>query len=127
MRKSINANIVAANAFLTTGEKILSKEEVVEYVNKVRKKTNYKTDSFVGGFEVNSFARYFDFIFGESRNKRDLYVLSDMDNIRILKGYFRRRMPKYFIKIMEETGKEYKQELLKKEIEDKPKVLVKER
>lgn len=122
MRKSINANIVAANAFITTGEKILTKEEVVKYVDMVREKSNYKTDSFVGGFEVNSFARYFDFIFGESRDKRDLYILSEMDNIRLLKGYFRRRLPKYFIRILEETGIEFK-ENKKKEIQ---KVLVKE-
>lgn len=122
MRKSINANIVAANAFITTGEKILTKEEVVKYVDMVREKSNYKTDSFVGGFEVNSFARYFDFIFGESRDKTDLYILSEMDNIRLLKGYFRRRLPKYFIRILEETGIEFK-ENKKKEIQ---KVLVKE-
>jgi len=122
MRKSINANIVAANAFITTGEKILNKEEIVEYVDMVREKSNYKTDSFVGGFEVNSFARYFDFIFGESRDKRDLYILAEMDNIRLLKGYFRRRLPKYFIRILEETGIEFK-ENKNKEIQ---KVLVKE-
>lgn len=122
MRKSINANIVAANAFITTGEKILNKEEVVEYVDMVREKSNYKTDSFVGGFEVNSFARYFDFIFGESKDRRDLYILAEMDNIRLLKGYFRRRLPKYFIRILEETGIEFK-ENKNKEIQ---KVLVKE-
>lgn len=122
MRKSINANIVAANAFITTGEKILNKEEIVEYVDMVREKSNYKTDSFVGGFEVNSFARYFDFIFGESRDKRDLYILAEMDDIRLLKGYFRRRLPKYFIRILEETGIEFK-ENKNKEIQ---KVLVKE-
>ena len=122
MRKSINANIVAANAFITTGEKILNKEEIIEYVDMVREKSNYKTDSFVGGFEVNNFARYFDFIFGESRDKRDLYILAEMDNIRLLKGYFRRRLPKYFIRILEETGIEFK-ENKNKEIQ---KVLVKE-
>ena len=123
MRKSINSYVVAANAFITTGEKILSKEEIVEYVNMVKEKTNYKTDAFVGAFEVNSFARYFDFIFGESRDKRDLYILADMDNIRLLKGYFRRRLPKYFIRIMEETGIEFE----KNKSKEFQKRLVKER
>ena len=43
MGKTVNGNIVAANAFLSTGQDVISIEELQRYVGTVRKKTNNKT------------------------------------------------------------------------------------
>ena len=115
MRKVVNANTVAANAFLTTKQDVLEVEKIKKYVDKVREKTNYKTNVFIGGFDVTYFVNQCDFAFNMDKYNRNVYILSDMKDRDVLKGYFRRSLPKDFIKIMKETGKE----LLEEELEEK--------
>ena len=51
MRKSINSYVVAANAYISTNKQILSIKQLEVFVNEVRRKTNDKTDYFIGGFD----------------------------------------------------------------------------
>ena len=106
MKKVINSNIVAANAFLTTEEDVLDVELIKLYVDKVREKTNYKTNYFIGSFDPTIFAHQFDFAFVMDKTYKYIYLLTEMQNKRVLKGYFRQNLPKNFIKILKETGQE---------------------
>lgn len=115
MIKVVNANIVAANAFLTTKQDVLEKELIKKYVDKVREKTNYKTDFFIGGFDTTLFAKQYDFIFNIDKCNENIYILTDVKDRRVLKGYFRRGLPKKFIEILKETGKELIEEQLEVE------------
>lgn len=127
MGKVVNANIVAANAFLTTERDVLDRYQIIDYVNKVREKSNYKTDVFIGSFDVTHFVKECDFAFNIDKENRNVYILTDMKDRKVLKGYFRRSLPKDFIKLMKDTGKELLEEELEELLEkDKQKVLVKE-
>ena len=106
MKKAINSNVVAANAFLTTQLDALDVEQIKWYVDNVREKTNYKTDLFVGGFDINSFIHQYDFAFNMSKDTKYIYLLSEMKDKKVLKGYFRQDLPDYFIEILKEIGTE---------------------
>lgn len=124
MRRVVNANIVAANAFLTTEQDVLDKEQIKKYVDKVREKTNYKTKFFIGSFDVTQFTKQLDFIFNVDRENKYVYILTDVNDQRVLKGYFRKDMTNCFVKILKEAGKELMQEEIEK-IKEKEKQLVK--
>ena len=61
MRRVVNTNIVAANAFLTTKQDVLDKEDIKRYVDIVREKANYKTKFFIGSFDVTQFTKHIQF------------------------------------------------------------------
>lgn len=115
MRRVVNANIVAANAFLTTEQDVLDKEQIKRYVDKVREKSNYKTKFFIGGFDITQFTKQLDFIFNVDRENKYVYILTDVNDKRVLRGYFRKDMTSSFVKILKEAGKELMQEELEKE------------
>jgi hypothetical protein len=129
MGKVVNANIVAANAFLTTERDVLDKKQIIDYVNRVREKSNYKTDVFIGSFDVAHFVKDCDFAFNIDRENKYVFILTEMKDRRVLKGYFRQSLPKTFIKLMKETGKELLEDELKEILEkdkQKQKILIKE-
>ena len=129
MRKSINANIVAANAYISTNKKIMSIKQLEVFVNEVRRRTNDKTDYFIGGFDPTTFRYQFEFIFKTNRNNKFVFIPDELNNKEILIGYFRDRLPEDFIEILDEIGDKLAKHKLEKpqDEEDKPKVLVKER
>lgn len=104
MRKVINSNIIAANAFISTNRIILESEQVERYVEIVREKTNNKTDFFIGGFDLNSFVRQFDFAFAMSKDKKYVYVLNEVKDREVLIGYFRHDLGNKFNKILNKSG-----------------------
>ncbi len=113
MRRVVNANIVAANAFLTTKQDVLDKKDIKRYVDIVREKANYKTKFFIGSFDVTQFTKQLDFIFNVDRENKYVYILTEVNDDRVLRGYFRRDMTSSFVKILKEAGKELLEEELK--------------
>ena len=130
MRKSINSHIVAANAYISTNKKIMSIKQLEVFVNEVRRRTNDKTDYFIGGFDPTTFRYQFEFIFKTNRNNKFVYIPDEYFNEEVLNGYFRDRLPEDFIEILDEIGDKLTKHKLEKpkdeEVsEEKPKVLVK--
>ena len=83
-RQPIDQNKVAANAFLTTGQDVLTVDQVKRYVEIVSKKTNGNTNMFVGGFDIHEFLNRYSFVF--SMNIKIVFFI-------IFKDY-------YFVKII---------------------------
>lgn len=104
MRKIVSSNIVAANAFLSTGRNAIKETTITDYVDKVRKRVNNKTDIFIGGFDSGTFAYTYDFVFDRSDDLSTISIRTDMREKRVLNGYFRRDLPEELIKIMNEEG-----------------------
>ena len=102
MGKTVNGNIVAANAFFSTGQDVISIEELQRYVGTVREKTNNKTNYFVGEFDATVFMAMYDFIFNYDINHTNIIVPIEMKHK--LNGYFRDRLDEDFIKILDEVG-----------------------
>ena len=113
MRRVVNTNIVAANAFLTTKQDVLDKEDIKRYVDIVREKANYKTKFFIGSFDVTQFTKQLDFIFNVDRENKYVYILTEVNDDRVLRGYFRRDMTSSFVRILKEEEKELIKEELK--------------
>ena len=120
--RTINGSIVAANAFITTQQTVMSTEEIKRYVGMVQKRVNHKTNYFVGSYDETIFMKTFDFIFVYDRQHKNIIVPSEVSSNKVLKGYFRKNLDKEFIDILDDTGNR----LLGK-IEDKEKQLVKRR
>jgi len=129
MRKSINSYVVAANAYISTNKQILSIKQLEVFVNEVRRETNDKTDYFIGGFDPTTFRYQFEFIFKTNRNNKFVFIPDELNDKKMLEGYFRERLPKDFIEILDEIGKKFVNHELEKphDEEEKPKVLIKER
>lgn len=121
MNKIINTNVVAANAFISTGLDVLEKEKVEKYVRIVREKTNYKTNIFIGGFDISSFLIQFDFAFGTDKSRKKIYVLKEYNSKKVLTGFFRINLPNHFIDILDKSGEELLEEIQNKE-ENKQKI-----
>ena len=102
MGKTVNGNIVAANAFFSTGQDVISIEELQRYVGTVRERTNNKTKYFVGVFDATTFMTMYDFIFEYDFNHTSIIVPSEVKHL--LNGYFRDRLDKDFIRILDEVG-----------------------
>ena len=102
MGKTVNGNIVAANAFFSTGQDVISIEELQRYVGTVRERTNNKTKYFVGVFDATIFMTMYDFIFEYDINHTNIIVPRETKHI--LNGYFRDRLDEDFIKILDEVG-----------------------
>lgn len=121
MNKIINTNVVAANAFISTGLDVLEKEKVEKYVRIVREKTNYKTNIFIGGFDISSFLIQFDFAFETDKSRKKIYVLKEYNSKKVLTGFFRINLPNHFIDILDKSGEELLEEIQNKE-ENKQKI-----
>lgn len=104
MRRVINSNVIAANAFISTNRIILESEQVERYVEIVREKTNYKTDFFIGGFDINNFVKQFDFAFAMSKDKKYVYVLNNVKDREVLIGYFRHDLGGKYNKLLNKSG-----------------------
>lgn len=121
MNKIINTNVIAANAFISTGLDALEKEKVEKYVRIVREKTNYKTNIFIGGFDISSFLIQFDFAFETDKSRKKIYVLKEYNSKKVLTGFFRINLPNHFIDILDKSGEELLEEIQNKE-ENKQKI-----
>ena len=106
MRRTVTGSVVAANAFISTKQNILSKKQLNLYVKTVREKVNHLTDTFIGEFDAEVFLSRYDFIFGTNKDRKYIYILSEVNEEGVLEGYFRENLPIEFIKILDETGKE---------------------
>ena len=107
MTKVINGSIVAANAFITTHQDIMSTKDVKRYVGMVQKKVNHKTDYFVGPYDETVFMKSFDFIFVYDQEHKNIIIPVDVYINRVLKGYFRQKLDKHFIDILDSTGQQF--------------------
>ena len=107
MTKVINGSVVAANAFITTRQDIMSTKDIKRYVGMVQKKVNHKTDYFVGPYDEAVFMKSFDFIFVYDREHKNIIIPVDVYINRVLKGYFRKKLDKQFIDILDATGQQF--------------------
>ena len=119
MKKTVNSNLIAANAFLSTGQDVLSKKQVIEYVEISSEKINKETEMIVGPFEVDKFIKQYDTILGVDMYDKDIFLRGTND-IEILIANFRKVLPKEVKEILDETGKELM-------IEESQKVLIKKK
>lgn len=117
MKKKINSNVIAANAFLSTGQDVLSKEQVTEYVENSSIKLNEELDIIVGPFNVENFVKQYNTIVGVDMHEKDIFLRGSND-IRELINNIRKTLPNEVKEILDEAGKE----LMK---EESNKVLVK--
>ena len=106
MRRVINSNIVAANAFISTDRTVLKKDKIVKYVDTVTERSNYVTDSFITPFDVTKFASQLDFAFCDSKDKNSVYIHHTMRDFEVLDGYFRSGIPEETLQIMNDVGNE---------------------
>ena len=125
MGKTVNGNIVAANAFLSTNQDVISIKEIQRYVGMVRKRTNKKTNYFVGVFDATVFMAMYDFIFNYDINHTNIIVPREMKHS--LKGYFRDNLDKEFIEILDEEGDKMMGKAPKKQTTEKSPQKVKRR
>jgi len=105
MKKAVNSNVIAANAFLSTGQDVLSKDQVTEYVKTSSIRLNEELDMVVGPFNVNKFIKLYDPIFGVDMFDKDVFIRSEND-IQVLIDCFRKSFPKEVKEILDETGRE---------------------
>lgn len=106
MRKTVTGSVVAANAFISTKQNILSKKQLKLYVKTIREKVNNQSDTFIGEFDAEALLIKYDFIFGTNKDRKYIYILSDVNKQGVLEGYFRENLPEEFINILDETGNE---------------------
>lgn len=104
-KKMLNSNVIAANSFLSTGQDILSKKQVIEYVEKASMRINNEMDIVVGPFDVENFIEQYNTIVGVDMHKRDIFLRGTND-IRELINSIRKTLPLEVKKILDETGKE---------------------
>lgn len=107
MTKVVNGSVVAANAFITTHQIVLSTQDVKRYVGMVQKKTNHKTDYFVGPYDEAVFMKEFDFMFEYDSEHKNIIIPIDEFSNKVLKGYFRNKLDKEFIDILDATGQQF--------------------
>lgn len=106
MRKSINSNRIAGNAFTSTDRVQLDVDQIKDFVDIVREKTNGKTEYFIGGFDVSTFVATFDFVFKKTKDTKSVYVKEPMRNKIILEGFFRQSLSRQMQRIVDEAGNE---------------------
>lgn len=104
-KKMLNSNVIAANSFLSTCQDILSKKQVIEYVEKASMRINNEMDIVVGPFDVENFIEQYNTIVGVDMHKRDIFLRGTND-IRELINSIRKTLPLEVKKILDETGKE---------------------
>jgi hypothetical protein len=107
MTKVINGSVVAANAFITTHQNVMSKKDVKRYVGMIQKKVNHKSNYFVGPYDETVFMKQFDFIFTYDMTHKNIIIPVDVSDNKVLKGYFRKKLDKEFIDILDSTGQQF--------------------
>lgn len=111
----LNSNVIAANSFFSTSQDILSKNQVIEYVEKASMRINNEMDIVVGPFDVENFIEQYNTIVGVDMHKRDIFLRGTND-IRELKNSIRKTLPLEVKKILDETGKELMIEEIQKSL-----------
>lgn len=104
-KKILNSNVIAANSFLSTCQDILSKNQVIEYVEKASMRINNEMDIVVGPFDVENFIEQYNTIVGVDMHEKDIFLRGSND-IHVLIETIRKTLPKEVKKILDETGKE---------------------
>lgn len=104
-KKILNSNVIAANSFLSTCQDILSKNQVIEYVEKASMRINNEMDIVVEPFDVENFIEQYNTIVGVDMHKKDIFLRGTND-IRELINSIRKTLPLEVKKILDETGKE---------------------
>lgn len=105
MKKIINSNLIAANSFLSTCQDVLSKDQVIEYVEKASARINDELDMIIGPFDIESFIKQYNTIVGVDMHEKDIFLRGSND-IHVLIKTIRKTLPKEVKKILDETGKE---------------------
>ena len=104
-KKILNSNVIAANSFLSTSQDILSKNQVIEYVEKASMRINNEMDIVVGPFDVENFIEQYNTIVGVDMHKKDIFLRGTNDIRELIKS-IRKTLPLEVKKILDETGKE---------------------
>ena len=118
-KKILNSNVIAANSFFSTSQDILSKNQVIEYVEKASMRINNEMDIVVGPVDVENFIEQYNTIVGVDMHKRDIFLRGTND-IRELKNSIRKTLPLEVKKILDETGKELMIEEIQKTLMKTP-------
>lgn len=105
MKEIVNSNLIAANSFLSTYQDVLSKKQVIKYVEKASTKLNDELDIVVGSFDVENFIKQYDNIVGVDMYQKDVFLKSSND-IREIINTVRKPLPKEIKDILDETGRE---------------------
>ena len=109
MKNTINSNVIAANSFLSTSQDILSKNQVIEYVEKASIRINNEIDMVVGPFDVENFIKQYNDIVGVDMHEKDIFLRGTND-IRELINNIRKTLPIEVKEILDETGRELMRE-----------------
>ena len=104
-KKILNSNVIAANSFLSTCQDILSKNQVIEYVEKASMRINNEMDIVVGPFDVENFIEQYNTIVGVDMHKKDIFLRGSND-IHVLIETIRKTLPKEVKLILDQTGRE---------------------
>ena len=113
MKKELNSNLIAANSFLSTYQDVLSKEQVIEYVEKASSRINEELDMVVGPFDVENFIKQYNTIVGVDMHEKDIFLRGNND-IRLLIDNIRKTLPIEVKDILDETGRELMKEATQK-------------
>ena len=105
MKNTINSNLIAANSFLSTCQDILSKNQVIEYVEKASMRINNEMDIVVGPFDVENFIEQYNTIVGVDMHEKDIFLRGSND-IHVLIETIRKTLPKEVKLILDQTGRE---------------------
>lgn len=105
MKNTINSNLIAANSFLSTSQDILSKDQVIKYVEKASARINDELDMIIEPFDIESFLKQYDNIVGVDMREKDIFLRGSND-IRVLIKTIRKPLQKEVKLILDQTGKE---------------------
>ena len=105
MKNTINSNLIAANSFLSTCQDVLSKDQVIEYVEKASVRINDELDMIIGPFDVENFVKQYDNIVGVDMHEKDIFLRGSND-IHVLIETIRKTLPKEVKLILDQTGRE---------------------
>lgn len=105
--KTVNGCVIAANAFITTQQNIMSTQDVKRYVGMVQKKVNHKTNYYVGPYDEAIFMKTFDFIFTYDRGHKNIIIPREVYSNKVLKGYFRETLDKEFIDLLDASARRF--------------------
>lgn len=108
-KQALNSNVIAANSFLSTCQDILSKDQVIEYVEKASIRINNEIDMVVGPFDVENFIKQYNDIVGVDMHEKNIFLRGTND-IRELINNIRKTLPIEVKTILDETGKELMRE-----------------
>lgn len=105
MKNTINSNLIAANSFLSTCQDVLSKDQVIEYVEKASVRINDELDMVIDPFDIDNFIKQYDNIVGVDMHEKDIFLRGSND-IHVLIETIRKTLPKEVKLILDQTGRE---------------------